>query len=35
MVESDMENARLCLEKSAPADVTLRLMDDDTFILEE
>ncbi len=35
MVASDMENARLCLEKSAPADVTLRLMDDDTFILEE
>ena len=35
MVESDMENAALCLEKSAPADLTLKLMDDDTFTLEE
>ena len=35
MVESDMENAALCLEKSAPADLRLRLMDDDTFTVEE
>ena len=35
MVESDMENAALCLTRSAPADLTLKLMDDDTFTVEE
>lgn len=29
---SDMANARLCLERSGPADLRLRLLDDDTFI---
>ena len=34
IVDSDMANARRCLERSAPADLTLRLMDDDTFTVE-
>ena len=32
---SDMANVRLCLERSAPADLRLRLLDDDTFAVEE
>lgn len=32
---SDLVNARLCLARSLPADLTLRLLDDDTFRVED
>lgn len=32
---SDLANARLCLARALPADLTLRLLDDDTFDVEK